>query len=97
MLGWILKFFLPILTDLAIRVGLPAAADWIIKTIPWLAKYVDIGKLMELIADAISKIKVVKADEELGRLEKKVQVKLIRRQARRDCVGVACVPETKAI
>lgn len=92
----ILKFLLPILVDIAITIGIPAATEWLLKKLPFIPKDV-MDRFIAIIIDAISGIKSVKTDEELSKDMKKAQVSAIKRQARRDCVGVACMPETKAL
>lgn len=92
----ILKFLLPILTSLAINVGLPAAAEWLLKKLPFIPKDV-LDSIIKIIADAIGGIEVVKSDTQLTKDAKKAQIRAIKRQARRDCVGTACIPETKSL
>lgn len=84
----------PLLIKLAIEVGMPAATEWIVKKLPWLSAD-SVEKIIKAIVDAISGIKEVKADEDMTKEEKKMEIRAIKRAAVRECQGVACPTDTK--
>lgn len=98
MSGWIgviLKFMLPYLVSLAVNVGLPAAAQWLLKRLPFISK-ATMDAIIKIISDALNGIEVVKSDVQLTKGAKKAQIREIKRAARRACSGAACPIETKA-
>ena len=97
--GWIsviIKFMLPYLVSLAVNVGLPELAKFILRKLPWISKDT-LDKIIQIVVDAINSIQVVKYDETLTKDAKKAQIRAIKRQARRDCAGPGCEIETKAL
>lgn len=87
MWSWILKWILPFLVDIAIKFGMPAVLEWLVKKFPFVPKAV-IEQILAIIAKALDDID--------GDADPKEVRAAAKRQAR-ECVGVACKPTTKGL
>jgi hypothetical protein len=91
MWGLILKWILPIVVDLAVKWGAPAAIEWIMKKLPFIPK--------QLLEELVLIIK--KAVEDLANVTPQTpEAVAIRKEAKqkaRDCVGAMCVSDTKGL
>lgn len=106
MLDMIWKLIGPVLVDLALRVGLPKAIEWLTsKGLPqWLVTSIE--KFLEsalggIIKEAHAKIEAFKADSNLSPQERADKVKAVRieakGQAQKHCDGIGCAPEIKEL
>lgn len=90
MWAWFLKWILPVLVDIAIKFGMPAVLEWIIKKFPFIPKQV-IEQIFAIIAKAL---------DDIDGNPDPVEARRIRAEAKRmarQCVGVACKPTTKGL
>jgi len=79
--SWLIK----ILIEIALTIGLPPFLEWLMKKFPWLPRDV-VDKLVEIIKKYLEAIEGVKD---------RTAIKALKREARRECRGVACPPSLK--
>lgn len=97
-IAFIWKLFGSTLINIALTVGLPKAIEWLMsKGLPkWL-----VDGLIVIAKSALEQISSIKQDERLTPAEKTMQIKAVKRQAKRDanrhCSGAGCLSETKAL
>lgn len=89
--GWLLKQALPFLIDLAVAYGLPKAAEWVLKKWPFIPKAI-VDNVMRIISDALAAIQGNHPSDPAGR-----EVRKVAKQKARDCVGAACMADTKGL
>ncbi len=91
MWGAILKFFLPVVIDLAIKWGIPAAAEWLMKKVPFVSKEL-IDQLMSIVKRAIEELSGYHPTSPEG-----VALRRMAKQEAKQCIGAMCMATTKSI
>lgn len=89
--AWLLQQALPFLIDLAVAYGLPKAAEWVLKKWPFIPKVL-VDKVLAIIASALAEIQGNHPKDPVGR-----EVRKVAKQKARDCVGAACMVDTKGL
>lgn len=88
---WLLHQALPFLIDLAVKYGLPSVAQWVMKKWPFIPKSIVDG-VMKIINDAVAAIEGVTPSDPIH-----VAARAEATQKARDCVGAACMVDTKGL
>lgn len=94
-LTMIWKILGPILIDIAITTGLPAAIEWLYKK--GLPKWL-VDSIVSIVSEALKNIGQIKNNPELSRSMQREGIRSVRKGAKKavkDCVGSACPPGLK--